>query len=251
MKILRPKIQRPFTLVELLVVIAIIAILVALLLSAVSQAKARAQRIQCANNLHQMGMALHVFLADNRGYPPVFANKNDGYPDHNRSWIAQLEQVGFGTSQPQTNYFQKGIWLCPSAQWATNILGDPPCSYGYNGGSVDQNDPNYTNRLALGGRYSRISHTFSPITESEVITPSDMMAIGDSFDGTIVLSRANLTQLEKYGNTLARHQGKANVVFCDGHIESPTLQFLFEDASDEALSRWNRDHQPHREKLSP
>jgi prepilin-type processing-associated H-X9-DG protein len=42
-----------------------------------------------------------------------------------------------------------------------------------------------------------------------------------------------------------------NVVFCDGHVESPTLQFLFEDASDEALSRWNRDHQPHREKLSP
>ena len=49
----------------------------------------------------------------------------------------------------------------------------------------------------------------------------------------------------------ARHQGKANVVFCDGHVESPTLEFLFEDTSDAALSRWNRDHQPHREKLSP
>ncbi|HEY2328769.1 MAG TPA: type II secretion system protein [Verrucomicrobiae bacterium] len=44
---------------------------------------------------------------------------------------------------------------------------------------------------------------------------------------------------------------QANVVFCDGHVESPTLQFLFEDTSDEALSRWNRDHLPHREKLSP
>jgi prepilin-type processing-associated H-X9-DG protein len=52
-------------------------------------------------------------------------------------------------------------------------------------------------------------------------------------------------------STYARHQGKANVVFCDGHVESPTLQFLFEDTSDEALSRWNRDHLPHREKLSP
>jgi len=50
---------------------------------------------------------------------------------------------------------------------------------------------------------------------------------------------------------LSRHQGKANVVFCDGHVESPTLAFLFEDTSDAALSRWNRDHQPHREKLSP
>ena len=50
---------------------------------------------------------------------------------------------------------------------------------------------------------------------------------------------------------MLRHQGKANVVFCDGHVESPTLKFLFEDTSDDALSRWNRDHLPHREKLSP
>jgi hypothetical protein len=39
------------------------------------------------------------------------------------------------------------------------------------------------------------------------------------------------------------------VAFCDGHVESPTLQFLFADTSDAALSRWNRDHQPHRERL--
>ena len=44
---------------------------------------------------------------------------------------------------------------------------------------------------------------------------------------------------------------RANVVFCDGHVESPTLQFLFADTSDAALSRWNRDHQPHRERLAP
>jgi len=44
---------------------------------------------------------------------------------------------------------------------------------------------------------------------------------------------------------------KANVVFCAGHVESPTLQFLFEDTRDAALARWNRDHLPHREKLSP
>jgi glyoxylase-like metal-dependent hydrolase (beta-lactamase superfamily II) len=33
---------------------------------------------------------------------------------------------------------------------------------------------------------------------------------------------------------------KANVVFCDDHVESPTLQFLFADTSDAALARWNR-----------
>jgi hypothetical protein len=45
--------------------------------------------------------------------------------------------------------------------------------------------------------------------------------------------------------------GQANVIFCDGPVESPTLKFLFEDTSDAALVRWNRDHLPHREKLSP
>jgi prepilin-type processing-associated H-X9-DG protein/prepilin-type N-terminal cleavage/methylation domain-containing protein len=240
-----------FTLVELLVVIAIIAILAALLLTVISQSKGRAQRIQCASNLHQQGVALNVFLSDNHGYPPIYANKNDGYLDYDRSWIAQLEQVGFGISQPQANYFKKEIWLCPSAQWTSNVLGSPPCCYGYNCGSINQNDPNYTNRLGLGGLYNRISHIFIPITESDVIAPSDMMAIGDSFDGTIVLSRVAVTENAKYGNILTRHQGKANVVFCDGHVESPTLQFLFADTSDAALVRWNRDHQPHREKLSP
>ena len=244
--------NRPaFTLIELLVVIIIIGILAALLLTSLSKSKAKAQQIQCANNLHQQGVALNIFLSENHGYPPLYANKNDGYPDHDRSWVAQLEQVGFGISQPSTNYFKKEIWLCPSAQWTSNVLGSPPCCYGYNCGSIDQDDPNYTNWPALGGQYVRVSHTIIPIAESAIIVPGDMIAIGDSFNGTIGLSRVAVTENEKYGNILTRHQGKASVVFCDGHVESPTLKFLFEDNSDVALSRWNRDHLPHRERLNP
>ena len=76
-----------------------------------------------------------------------------------------------------------------------------------------------------------------------------MMAIGESFDGRIDFDR-NLNGKDKYGS-LTRHQGKANVVFCDGHVESPTLQLLFTDTSAAALSRWNCDHLPHREGLAP
>jgi prepilin-type processing-associated H-X9-DG protein len=110
--------------------------------------------------------------------------------------------------------------------------------------------------FGLGGHPTykpRVRRTLTPVAESEVNVPSEMMTIGDCFTGMGFFERNNLDMLLKfkYGNTQARHQGLANVVFCDGHVESPTLQFLFADTSDEALSRWNRDHQPHRELLKP
>lgn len=71
------KTRNAFTLVELLVVIAIVGILVGMLLPAVQAAREAARRIQCANNLKQMGLALHEYHDVHRAFPSgmIFPNR--------------------------------------------------------------------------------------------------------------------------------------------------------------------------------
>lgn len=91
-----------FTLIELLCVIAIIAILAALLLPAFGQAKARAHRVACVNNLRQVGYGFHLFANDHQGKFPMRVLTGDG-------GSAEFVQVGVwigGDLQLSFQHFQ-------------------------------------------------------------------------------------------------------------------------------------------------
>jgi prepilin-type processing-associated H-X9-DG protein/prepilin-type N-terminal cleavage/methylation domain-containing protein len=244
----RRKVRREaFSLIELLVVIAVISILAALLLPSLFRAKTKAQRLHCVSNLHQFGVALHGFVVDHQSYPSGMDATNSDLDG--RFWAEQLEGGGFGISKPEPYFNEKGVWHCPSHRWLNYGPGHFP-SYGYNAFGVLRVG-SLTNSLGLLGHYALGAAKVVPVIESEIASPSDMMAIGDSLFGSVLfLMRADLAASTKW-QPFSRHQGKANVLFCDGHVESPTLNSLFEDANDAALSRWNRDHEPHRERLTP
>ena len=76
-----------FTLLELLVVLAIAAVLFALIAAAVQNARASASRLQCQNNLKQIGLALHQYHEVHQAFPPAFFSTHSG---RYLSWMARI-----------------------------------------------------------------------------------------------------------------------------------------------------------------
>lgn len=107
--------QDAFTLIELLVVIAILSILAAMLLPVLGRGKASAQSIACVNNLHQIGIALELYVQDHRDRLPVCA----GYLPSQMTNLPPITTTLF-PGQPTNKLFQ-----CPGdrtlfpAEWTS------------------------------------------------------------------------------------------------------------------------------------
>ncbi len=122
--------RRAFTLVELLAVIAIVGILSAILLPALSQAQEKGKRTNCANNLRQVSLAIHLYSDDCADSLPVLPTPNP-YPNGVGAYYKQLVKGYLGLSGPASP--SEKVFICPSDQVLSTQIGHAFTSYTFNG----------------------------------------------------------------------------------------------------------------------
>jgi prepilin-type N-terminal cleavage/methylation domain-containing protein len=260
--------RRAFTLIELLVVIALIAILAALLLPALVRAKDAGRSTACKNHLHEMGLALAMYVSDNRDtYPAYCDTAFFATPalasDLSTRWegkVGLYYQLGWSNSSYHCPGYKGPIF--PGGAPASGESGMSPAgSYGYNttgAGNTIGSIPFGPEGPGLG-----LGGTECALRANRVAVPSEMMAIGES---SVDLAHAWMFappsawgwdhlwcgfippgQVGWEQNHLLpmRHGKNYNNLMCDGRVIAVDRLKWYNPTNSAVF--WNNDHRPHPE----
>lgn len=221
------KSRRGLSLVEVLIVMAIIAVLTALTAGGIMRARLIGQRVQCANNLRQLGIAGVHYSLDHGGDMPQ--DVEVGGTNFRTSWIFQLMSY----LECQTEQITP-VYVCPMDPRAKDRLSQTSLTCQSSSYAINE----YVSNPSIAGSCTTLTSIPSKTTTVWLITASDTKGISvynDHAHSSLWFSGgANQAyqrvavdvQVDRFGgaaNSTAaagRTAGSANYLFCDAHVES-------------------------------